>query len=101
MNTMSAIVRNRRIELNAPDELPDGTEVRIDVTPVDNHKIGMTEAEWRDDPEAIEEWVAWLDTIEPIDWTPADPEAAARFDEEFRRFNIEAVRKQMEQEPLP
>jgi len=34
MSTIKTTVRNRRIELAAPSELPDGTEVLIDVTPV-------------------------------------------------------------------
>ena len=101
MNIMSAIVRNRRIELTAPDEMPDGTEVRVEVIEVNGDKIGMTEAEWRDDPEAIAERSAWLKTIESPELTPEEQAAFARFDEEFRRFNIEAVRKQMEEEPLP
>jgi hypothetical protein len=53
-------------------------------------KFGLDESEWRHDPEAIADWAAWLETIEPI--TFAEPTA---FDEEFRRFNIDAVRKQM------
>jgi len=34
MNTIKTTVRNRRIDLPAPSELPDGTEVLIEVTPV-------------------------------------------------------------------
>lgn len=55
-----------------------------------NPKIGLDESEWRDDPEAIAEWERWLTTIEPIDF--AEPDA---FDQEFVRFNVEAVRRQM------
>ena len=33
--------------------------------------------------------------IEPIEVTPEEQAAHVRFAEEFRRFNIEAVRKQM------
>ena len=92
MNTIEAIVRNRRIDVPAPDELPDGTKVFVDVTPVPTEKIGINESEWRDDPDALADWDAWLKTIEPIEWGASD-----QFDQEFRRFNIEAVRKQMEE----
>jgi hypothetical protein len=83
-------VRNGRIELDAPDELPDGTEVLVDVTPVPAEKIGLDESEWRDDPAALADWSAWLNTIEPIQFAEDDS-----FTEKFRQFNIEAVRKQM------
>ena len=59
------------------------------LTPV-RDKIGLDESEWRDDPEAIAEWSQWLKTIEPIEFS--EPDA---FDEEFRKSNIEAVRRQM------
>ncbi|HVS37635.1 MAG TPA: hypothetical protein VMS17_18885 [Gemmataceae bacterium] len=95
MNTIKATVRNRRIELTAPEDLPDGTEVLIDVTPLPPGKIGLEEAEWRDDPAALADWAAWMKTIEPLELTVEEQAAGARFEEEFRRFNVEAVRKQM------
>jgi hypothetical protein len=92
MNSIKTTVRNRRIELDAPNEIPDGTEVLVDVIRIGAEKIGIDESEWRDDPESLADWQAWLKTIEPIEWGAFD-----QFDEEFRRFNIEAVRKQMEE----
>ena len=96
MSPIKTIIRNRRIELNAPEELPDGTEVLVEVTPVAPEKVGIDESEWRDDPDALADWDAWLKTIEPIELTPEEQAANGRFEEEFRRFNVEAVRKQME-----
>ncbi len=95
MNTIKATVRNRRIELKAPDELLDGTEVLVDVTPLTLDKIGIHESEWRDDPTALADWEAWLKTIEPLELTPEEQAVHSRFEEEFRRFNLEAVRRQM------
>ena len=97
MNTIKTIIQNRRIELKAPDELPDGTEVLVDVTPVSAEKVGMDESEWRDDASALADWDAWLRTVEPVELTPEEQTANDRFDDAFRRFNIEAVRKQMEE----
>jgi hypothetical protein len=95
MNAIKTTVRNRRIELNVPDDLPDGTEVLVDVTPLSANNIGVDEAEWRDNSAALADWEAWIKTIEPIEWTPEELAANARFEEEFRRFNVEAVREQM------
>ena len=97
MSPIKTTVRNRRIELTAPEELPDGTEVLVEVIPVAREKIGIDESEWRDDPDALADWDAWLGTIEPIELTPEEQAAHDRFEEEFRRFNVEAVRKQMEE----
>lgn len=95
VNTIKATVRNRRIELPAPDDLLDGTEVLVDVTPLSSGKIGLDGSEWRNDPAALADWDAWIRTIEPLELTPEEEAAHALFDEEFRRFNLEAVRRQM------
>jgi hypothetical protein len=92
MTRIRSIVRDRRVEIPAPDDLPDGAEVLVEVISLPD-KIGIDESEWRDDAEALADWAAWLDTIEPIDFAEPDP-----FDEQFRRFNVEAVRRQMFEE---
>ncbi len=95
MKTIKTTVRNRRIELTAPEDFPDGTEVLVDVTPLSPGKIGLDESEWRDDPAALADWEAWMKTIEPIELDAEEQAAGTRFEEEFRRFNVAAVRKQM------
>ena len=89
MSSIRAVINDRSITIPAPSNMPDGTEVLVELVPVTG-KIGLDESEWRDDTEALADWSAWLNTIEPIQF--AQPDA---FDVEFRRFNIEAVRKQM------
>jgi hypothetical protein len=89
MTIIRAVVRGSRIEVPAPEGFPDGTAVRVELSPLAG-KVGLDESEWSDGPEALADWAAWLDTIEPISFPEADA-----FDEEFRRFNIEAVRRQM------
>jgi hypothetical protein len=97
MSTVKAIVQGGRIEVMAPDELPDGTQVLVEVTPLAPGRIGILESEWRDDPEALADWDWWIQRIEPIELTPAERAEHERFEEEFRRYNIEAVRRQMEE----
>jgi hypothetical protein len=89
MSTIRAMIQDRRINVAAPDDLPDGTEVLVQPVPVAD-RIGIEEAQWRDDDESLADWAAWLKTIEPIRF--AEPDS---FDAEFGRFNVEAVRRQM------
>jgi hypothetical protein len=98
MNTIKTTIRNRRIEVPAPDTWPDGTEVLLEMIPMPAEKIGMEESEWRDDPAALADWEAWIQTIEPLELTPEEEAAFARFGTEMKRFNIEAVRQQMKEE---
>lgn len=72
MTTIRATVRNGRIELDAPDDLLDGTDVLVDLTPLGAGKIGLVESEWRDDAAALADWTAWLETIEPVQFADDD-----------------------------
>jgi hypothetical protein len=101
MNAIKATVCNRRIEVEVPDELPDGAQVLVELTPIASEKIGINESEWRDDPEALADWDAWMRTIEPIELTPEEVAKNSDFEQAFRKYNIEAVRKQMEQGTEP
>lgn len=71
MTSIRAIVHERRIDVPVPDEFPDGTEVAVEVVPV-GEGIGLEESEWDDSPEAIEDWIRWLDSLEPLIFTEAE-----------------------------
>lgn len=101
MNAVEATVQNRRIEVPAPDELPDGTKVMVDVTPV---PVGnrlenvdfMTEEEQSDDPEAIERWIAELEALPGIRMTPEEEAEMLAWRKKEKEFNLEAARREME-----
>lgn len=58
--------------------------------------IGLSEAQWRDDPEAIAAWISAVEQIEPLVWADGEEEEQERHRAEHRQFNIDAVRAQME-----
>lgn len=72
MSPIRAVVHDRLIEVPAPDELADGTEVLVQLVAV-REQIGLDESEWRDDPAALADWAAWLDTIEPVEFAASGP----------------------------
>ena len=98
MNAIKATWTNGRILPLEPVDWPEGSELLVEPVPP-SEKIGMDESEWRDDPESIAEWIAWVDTIQPMIWAEGEREEYERYRAEHRRFNIEAVRKQMEALP--
>lgn len=71
MTTIKAIVRNGRIEVDKPIDLPDGTELTIAI-PEGRTTLGIRDDEWSDTPEAIESWIRWYDSLEPLEFTPAE-----------------------------
>jgi hypothetical protein len=95
MTVIKSVVKNGRIDLAASADWPEGCEVVIEPLPRAADKIGLDESEWRDDPAGVADWEAWIKTIEPLEYTPEEEAAFARFHEEMRRHNIETVRHQM------
>lgn len=73
MSTIRAIVRSGRIEVDEPVDLPDGTELTMPIP--DSPVVGLKDDEWSDTREAIEAWIEWYDSLEPLGFTP--PERAA------------------------
>src|SRR5438445_3530502 len=96
MNAVKAIWINGRILPAEPVDWPEGSELVVEPVALNGEKIGLDECEWRDDPEALADWEAWMQTIEPPVLTDEERAAFARYGEEFRRHNLEAVRRQME-----
>ena len=89
MDAIKATIRSGRLELQAPPDWPDGTEVLIEPMNGLGEKMGIDESEWRDDPASLADWEAWLKTIEPLEFTPEEAQRRADFDERMRQYNIE------------
>ena len=84
MNAIKAIVMQGRLELEGTARLAGRTEVMIEPQPR-SEKIGIDESEWRDDPESLADWEAWIKTIEPFDFTPEEVKRNADFAERMRQ----------------
>src|SRR5688572_1921194 len=96
MEAIKAVWTNGQILPSEPVDWPEGSELVVRPVAPTHQKIGLSEEDWRDDPEAIADWVAWVKTIEPMVLTDQERAEMERYWEEHRRFNLEAVRRQME-----
>jgi hypothetical protein len=94
MNSIKAIWTNGKIVPSEPVDWPEGSELLVEPVPA-VEKIGLDESQWRNDPRSIADWIAWVDTIQPLILTDDERAELKRYRAEQRRFNIEAVRKQM------
>jgi hypothetical protein len=80
MSVITGTVKNGLIVLDEPGDLPDGS--RVLVQPVETAEtFGMSEVEWQDSPEAIADWIAWYDSLQPIELSAADEEELRAFRE--------------------
>lgn len=81
MNAIKAIVKDRKIALNVPDDWPEGTEVVIEPL---TESIGLNEEDWPTTPEEIARHLALMDQVEPFVMTPQE-EAAWQADRQARK----------------
>src|SRR5688500_11606021 len=95
-HAIETIWTNGQILATEPVDWREGRRLCVKPIASEDERIGLTEEEWRDDSEAIAAWEAWVRSIEPPEYTDEERAALARYREEYRRFNIEAVRRQME-----
>jgi hypothetical protein len=105
MPTLTTIVRSGRIKLDEPSDLPDGSTVEVTFRPaISNSTIhGMTEEEQGTTPEAIERWIALLESIPtPVlsdaEWSAWS--ARRKADREWELAN-EAAREARLRETIP
>jgi hypothetical protein len=96
MNAIRATWTNGQIVPAEPVDWPEGSALIMEPLASKREKIGLTEDEWRDDPESIAEWERGVRSIEPPEYTEEEQAEMARYREQYRRYNIEAVRRQME-----
>ena len=99
MDAIRATVKSGRLELDAPPDWPEGTEVFIEPMNTQCEKIGIDESEWSDSPASLADWQTWIQTIEPLEFTPEESRTMADFDNRMRQYNVEAVRRQMQERP--
>ncbi|MBI3468342.1 MAG: hypothetical protein HY000_35520 [Planctomycetes bacterium] len=92
MNTIKAVINGRRLELDVPDDWPDGTEVEI-------HPLSVQADDDAMSPEEIAKLLAMIDQLEPLDLTEAErlaweAERQARKDWEKAEFAKHAAKLQ-------
>src|SRR6266850_1473888 len=87
MNAIRAAVHNHRLEVEVPADWPDGIEVMIEPM-CESESLGIREEDWQNTPEAIEQWLRWYDSLEPLVMTPeeeAEWEAARQAQKEYQK----------------
>jgi len=94
MNAIRATWTNGRIVPAEPVNWPEGIELLVEPV-ASSERIGLDESDWRDDAAALADWEAWIGTIEPLEYSDEERAELARYREQFRRYNLEAVRKEM------
>lgn len=87
MDAIKATVQGGRVDLVVPPDWPDGTQVIV--RPVGHDAdAGLREEDWSDSPDAVDDWLKWYDSLEPLIFTAeerANWEAARQDQAQFEK----------------
>jgi hypothetical protein len=96
MSAIKATWKNGQIIPDGPVNWREGSRLVIHEEPP-GELIFMTEAEQGDDPAAIERWIEELRAMPPLPMTPEQEAEMLAWRQRVKEFNVEAVRRQMEE----
>ena len=76
---------------------PEGC--RVVITPQEpqgEERLGITEEEWPKTPEALAEWLKWLDSIEPVEMTPEEEADWLAWRQKIKEYELANFGKRVE-----
>lgn len=95
-NLIRGVVRNGRIEVETPINLPDGTELLIPV-PEGAGPASVAEPQWDNSPEGIAAWLAWFDSLPTLKITPEEEADTAAWRKKMNEHGIAQMDKGIEE----
>jgi hypothetical protein len=72
VSQVHAVWKNGRIIPEGPIDWPEGCRLRIEPDPVPSAPGEDQAEDWSNSPEAIADWLAWFDSLEPLVFTPEE-----------------------------
>ncbi len=100
MSTIRGTIQDGQVILSTPTDLPNGTEVRVEVASTgETVGIGLREEDWPSTPEGIAALVAKMDQIQPF-LTPEEEAEWQKARAEYKAWHIanwEAHSKKIEE----
>jgi hypothetical protein len=80
---IKGIVRDGRIDVETPINLPDGTELLIPLPEASGSEPG-----WDNSPEGIAAWLAWFDALPTLTITPDEEADTASWRKKMSEYGI-------------
>jgi hypothetical protein len=95
MTAIKATWKNGQIVPDEKADWPDGCRLIVEPIPQDE-TLGLREEDWLDTPEAIAEWLTWYDSLEPLEFTPAERADLAAWRQKIKEYTIATMHKDIE-----
>ena len=94
-NLLRGVIRNGRIEVGTPINLPDGTELLIPL-PEGTNALPAWEPERDDSPEAIAAWLAWFEALPTLSITAEEEADTTAWRQKMDAHGIAQMNREVE-----
>ncbi len=88
MEAIHATWKNGQIVLDGPVDWPEGCRLIVEPDPAHSELMGIREEDWPNSPEAIADWLAWYDSLEPLIFTPEEEADIAAWRQKIKEYTI-------------
>jgi hypothetical protein len=88
VQAIRATWKDGRIVPDGPVDWPDGCRLTIEPEIAESDCVGMPEEDWSNSPEAIADWLAWYDSLEPLEFTPEELADLAGWRQKVKEYTI-------------
>ena len=96
MAVIRATWKNGRIVPDVPVDWPEGCRLTVEPEVVESTPIGVRDDDWSDSPEAVADWLAWYDSLEPLDFAPEEEANLADWRQRVKEYTIANMHKGIE-----
>lgn len=91
MNAIRATWKSGKIVPDGPVDWPEGCRLVIEPDPEDSVSVGVREEGWSNSPEAIADWLAWYDSLEPLVFTPEEEADVTAWRRKVKEYTIARI----------
>ena len=96
MQAIRATWKNGRIVPDVPVDWPEGCRLTIEPELVETCSVGVREEDWSNSPEAVADWLAWYDSLEPLEFTADEQSDLAAWRGKVKEYTIANMHKGIE-----
>ena len=79
-----------------PVDWPEGCRLTIEPEIVGPNSIGVSDEDWSNSPEAVADWLAWYDSLEPLEFTSEERTDLAAWRQKVKEYTIANMHKGIE-----
>jgi hypothetical protein len=91
VEAIPATWKNGQIVPDGPVDWPEGCRLVVEPDPAQAESIGVREEDWDNSPEGIADWLAWYDSLEPLEFTPQEQAEIAAWRQRVKDHTIANV----------